>query len=145
MSLSDLSLQDLCTEARKAGACDIVDEILEEYSSVQDLLDRNSEKASEWAHWYALNVIEGRWPEAEPVIMKYPYQAYWYARDVIKGRWPDAESVIMTSPEWVYWYASHVIKGRWPEAESGIMKDPYQAYWYARDVIKGRWPEAGIG
>ena len=112
MSPTDLSLKDLCAKARKAGACDIVDEILKEYSSVQDLLDRNPEKVSAWAHWYALNVIEGRWPEAE--------------------------SVIMQDPEWSYRYARDVIKGRWPEAESVIMKDPYQAYWYALDVINGR-------
>ena len=45
-----------------------------------------------------------------------PVPAYRYARDVIKGRWPDAESVIMTSPEWAYGYACDVIKGHWPEA-----------------------------
>ena len=58
----DLSLQDLCTKARKAGACDIVDEILEKYSSVQAIIDGNPERASEWAYWYARHVIKGRWP-----------------------------------------------------------------------------------
>ena len=83
MPLTDLSLKDLCTKARKAGACDIVDEILEEYSSVQDLLDRASKKdIAEWAHWYALDVIEGRWPEAESVIMNDPGWADMYTRHV---------------------------------------------------------------
>ena len=140
----DLSLQDLCAEAREAGACSIVDEILEEYSSVQDLLDRNPERASEWAYWYALNVIEGRWLEAESVIMQDPKWAYQYAHYVIEGRWPEAESVIITSPWWAYLYARHVIKGRWPEVEAVIMTSPEWAHRYARYVIKDRWPEAGI-
>ena len=110
MSPTDLSLKDLCAKARKAGACDIVDEILKEYSSVQDLLDRNPEKVSAWAHWYALNVIEGRWPEAESVIMQDPYSAYRYALNVIKGRWPEAESVIMKDLEWADLYTRHVLQ-----------------------------------
>ena len=83
MSLSDLSLQDLCTEARKAGACSIVDGILEEYSSVQAIIDRNPEKASEWAYWYALYVIRARWPEAESVIMADPGWAALYQTIII--------------------------------------------------------------
>jgi len=27
-----------------------------------------------------------------------PEAAYWYAIDVIKGRWPEGEVIIMTSP-----------------------------------------------
>ena len=132
----DLSLQDLCTKARKAGACSIVDEILEEYTSVQDLIDRNPEKASEWAYWYARHVIKGRWPEGESVIMTSLEWAHWYALDVIKGRWPEAESVIMKDPKWASRYACDVIKGRWPEAESVIMKDLEWADLYTRHVLQ---------
>jgi len=123
---------------------------------------------SEWAHWYARDVIKGRWPEAEEYIMKDPEWAYWYARDVIrerwseseeyikknpelaylyaldiiKDRWPEAEKYIRKNPEWACLYARTIIKDRWPEAEEYIMKDPKQAYWYAREIIKDRWLEA---
>ena len=95
------------------------------------------------AYVYARNVMKGRWPEAEPYIMKHPITAYLYARDVMKGRWPEAEPYIMTDPYAAYLYANDVMEGkRWPEAEPYIMKYPTSAYPYARDVIKGRWPEA---
>ena len=71
-----------------------------------------------------------------------PYNLYRYARDVIQGRWPEAEPIIMKDPKCACWYACFVIKGRWPEAEPTIMEGPHCARWYARDVIKGRWPEA---
>jgi len=61
------------------------------------------------AYWYALNVIEGRWEEAEPYIMKSPADAYWYAKDVIKGRWPEAEHIIMTDNTIADWYAKKVM------------------------------------
>jgi len=91
---------------------------------------------------YALHAIKGRWPEAERLIMKDPQSAYAYAENVIKGRWPEAEDSIMKHPEAAGWYAESVIKGRWPEAEDSIMKHPKAAVWYAINVIKGRWPEA---
>ena len=94
------------------------------------------------AFQYAYKVLDGRWPEAEPVIAKDPESALKYARYVIKGRWPEAESVIAKDPEQASQYADFVIKGRWPEAESVIAKNPQGAAQYARYVIKGKWPEA---
>jgi hypothetical protein len=99
-------------------------------------------KSAGAAYLYAIDVIKGRWPEAEPTITKDPNYAYLYARDVIKGRWPEAEPTIIKDPNYVYLYAKDVIKGRWPGAESIISKNPEFAYLYARDVIKGRWPGA---
>ena len=96
----------------------------------------------ERAYEYARDVIKGRWLEAEPVIMKSPIWAFYYAKDVIKGRWPEAEPYIMKNPEWAYWYARKIIRRRWAKAEPRIMKNPEWAYSYARDVFKGRWPEA---
>ena len=117
---------------------------------------------------YAMDVINGRWPEAEPYIMKDPYCAYEYALLVIKDRWPEAEENILKDPASAALYAGNVIedrwpeaepiiinntnaalsyahkaiKGRWPEAEEVILKEPVAAELYAADVIKGRWPEA---
>ena len=52
---------------------------------------------AEYACLYALDVIKGRFLEAEPVIATDPQYAYRYARDVIKDRFPEAESVIKNS------------------------------------------------
>ncbi len=94
------------------------------------------------AYWYAIDVIKGRWPEAEPTIMKDPEFAVNYADNVINGRWPEAEPWIMKSPKQSCYYARDVIKGRWPEAEPTIMQDPQWAFYYVCDMIKDRWPEA---
>ena len=50
---------------------------------------------SYWALRYTKQCINGRWPEAEPYIMKYPEEAYIYARDVMRLRWKEAEKYIM--------------------------------------------------
>lgn len=65
-----------------------------------------------------------------------------YAAEFIKGRWPEAEPFIMKDPVYACDYAYDVLKKRWPEAEPFIMKSPLDAYVYARDVIQDRWPEA---
>jgi hypothetical protein len=62
-------------------------------------------KDPEWAVAYARGVIGGRWPEAEPYIMKSPKYAYLYALKVIKGRWPEAEPVIMQDPKLAIQYS----------------------------------------
>ena len=121
---------------------------------------------------YACHVIEGRWPEAEPIIITNPYAAFEYARNVIKGRWPEGEPILLTDPgraalyaeyvigdrwpeaeplimttgpcrgENIQRYAKEVMKGRWLEAESNLAKDAEYSYIYAREVIKGRFHEA---
>lgn len=50
--------------------------------------------------FYSRNVIKGRWPAAEPYIIKSPVYAYTYAVDVIKGRWLEAEEFIMSDEYW---------------------------------------------
>ena len=77
------------------------------------------------AYIYAHDVLQRRWPEAEPYIMKEPWSAYGYAKDLMEGkRWPEAEPYIMKDPGSAYFYATDIIKDRWPEAEPYIMKDP---------------------
>lgn len=94
------------------------------------------------AFWYALDIIKGRWEEAESVIMKCPIYAYEYALDIINGRWYEAEPYIKKDPYYAYYYARYITKERWEEAEPTIMKNTIYAYYYARDIIKGRWIEA---
>lgn len=100
--------------------------------------------------YYAQNVLEERWPEVEPYMMKYPQLAYEYTYYVINRggsvnplvRWTEAEPYIMKSPEYAYMYACYIIKNRWIEAEPIIMREPEYAYMYAKYVIRGRWVEA---
>ena len=54
----------------------------------------------ESVYMYAKDIVNGRVPELENVILKDPMWAYYYARDIIKGRWPEAESIIMNSNWW---------------------------------------------
>ena len=72
---------------------------------------------------YARSVVNGRWFEAEPVIIKDAYWSCEYSKDVILGRWPEAEPYIMKDPSVAYLYASEIIKSRWIEAEKYIAKD----------------------
>ena len=91
------------------------------------------------AYWYAIRVLKGRFPEAEPYIATRPIWAYLYARDVIKGRWPEGEAAIATDPGWAYQYAEYVIKGRFPEGEATIATDPHRAKIYLK-----KFPEAKL-
>ena len=119
---------------------------------------------------YAKHVIEGRWPEAEPIIAKSPYWSLEYARNIGR-RFHAGEKAILNSnnASWIVNYAQEVIGGRWPEAEPIIVKDARaflsyasklklrlplgektilnsnNVHWmvsYAKYVIDGRWPEA---
>lgn len=93
------------------------------------------------AYQYSYKVIRARWPQAEPIIIENPYAALGYARNVINGRWPEAESVIIKNPSCAAEYAIYIIRGRWPEAEPYILSDKVCAYCYVDRVIKGRWPK----
>ena len=135
-------LQEYYENAKAKGACAEALQAMEAAGTVEEFL--KDAKIVGYLYWYADAVIGGRWPEAEPIIMKDAKWAYWYASDVMKyKRWTEAEPYIMKNAYWAYWYARNIMKdARWPEAEPYIVKDARWAYWYACDVIKGRWPEA---
>jgi hypothetical protein len=48
--------------------------------------------------------IEGRWPEAEPYIMKNPIYSYFYARDILEERWRAAEQYITKDTKYLKRY-----------------------------------------
>lgn len=100
--------------------------------------------APEEAYIYAVEKVEGRWPEGEEVIAQSPKYALYYAQDVIGGRWPEGEKAIVQKPDYAYIYAREVIEGRFPEAEDAILQKGTSGpiVTYAKDVIGGRWPEA---
>jgi hypothetical protein len=58
------------------------------------------------------------------------WRIFRYSSDVIKGRWPEAERVIIADAQWAYNYANYVIKGRWPEAENIIATNIWCAEQY---------------
>ena len=42
---------------------------LSQYDTVQDVVANvPPKKLAEWIYWYAYNVIQGRFPDAEPVL-----------------------------------------------------------------------------
>ena len=65
-----------------------------------------------WAYDYAMDVIEGPFPEGEAAIATDTRWSYYYARDIIEGPFPKGEAAIATNPEYAYKYALQVIKGR---------------------------------
>jgi len=72
-----------------------------------------------------------------------PEKAIKYCWSKIGGRWPEAEPYIMKDPKHAVSYASYIIGGRWPEAEPYIIKDAQIAFEYVMRVFKGkRWPDA---
>jgi hypothetical protein len=116
------------------------------YTSDQELIavmkpDLDAPDAAPRASAYAIKVIEGRWPEGEPVIAQDPVAAQRYASYALYNRWPEGESVIAQDPELAYKYAKDAIKGRFPEGEPAIARDPNWATWYAHGVIRGRFPK----
>mgnify|MGYP001578888224 CR=1 FL=1 len=62
--------------------------------------------------------------------------AYWYAKNVLKAPWPEAESIIEASPRWAYEYAFRVLNGPFLKAEPEIAESSKWAYAYARDVLE---------
>ena len=91
---------------------------------------------------YAKNVIQDRWPEAEPYILRSPYNSTWYAIKVIKGAWPEAENIIKQNARLSNQYARYAKKGRFEEGEPIILGNTDEAVDYAIHVLHKRWPEA---
>lgn len=91
---------------------------------------------------YAENVIQGRWPEAEPYILRSPYNSTWYAINVIKGAWPEAENIIKQYARLSNQYARYAKKGRFEEGEPIILGNTDEAVDYVIHVLHKRWPEA---
>ena len=97
----------------------------------------------ELAFTYSLTVLQERWPEAEPYILKSPEIARLYASDLFPGeRWPQLEKLIINNADLAYKYALFNLDNRWPEGEPTIMKDAESAFYYATNVLHKRWPKA---
>ena len=53
--------------------------------------------------------------ELEPMILSDPESAYYYAKEIIQGRWEEAEEVFFKDIFYVFLYAKDVIKNKLPE------------------------------
>ena len=103
--------------------------------------------ASQKAYEYSKKILNKRWPEAEPIIIKNGYYAYLYARHVIKDRWYEVEDTIAKLSG--YYYSKFVIKGRFDlfekymETGSKLQRWPHNYirdfYLYSKYVLKDRW------
>jgi len=138
LSQNNFSLSDLDEEQRKALISEkptlITPEEAYRYAmeegertpELEEIIAKSPGRSAGMAYLYAVNVIKGRWPEAEDVIAKESYTSYIYARDVIGDRFPEGEEKIKQHPKYAYLYAKDVIGGRWPEGEEAIKRvDPF--------------------
>lgn len=100
------------------------------YNELEDKLNLLN-NPSDW-RWLQHNVKD--FEPIKHIMLRSPKLIYYYAHDIIKGRWPDAEPYIMKSPEYTYRYVRDILSndkdwtsikgyenGRWPEAEQYIM------------------------
>lgn len=91
---------------------------------------------------YSRKVLKKRWPQAENIIKKVPYQSYLYARHVVRGRWEEAEASIAKCSNSSYLYAKYVLNDRFILGENKkIWKHPRDIYLYSKYVLKSRWLE----
>jgi hypothetical protein len=104
--LSQENLPNLLAKAKEHYACQFALDFLSS-ATLEDILQHP--KAAEWAYWYASEVLNSRWPEAEDVIKTDPMWAYSYAVKFVQARWPEAEDVIKTDPKWARVYAEDVL------------------------------------
>ena len=73
---------------------------------------------------FALITLKGRWPEAEPYIMKDASSAVNYAHQILKQPWPEAEPYILKSYNDAIVYTILVKQKKWPELEKIIDGNP---------------------
>ena len=91
---------------------------------------------------FAVDVLNHRWPEAEPYILKDPFFAYYYALNIVKERWPEYEKVLLSNPKqylnYMIGYATNVLKSRWPEAESHMTLTARNRYLAILRILHGK-------
>ena len=79
-----------------------------ELEKIRDWLTRETASNPKLAYWYALIIINGRWPPGEKAIASKPESAYGYARFVLKGRWPRGEKAITSDLYWAKEYREFI-------------------------------------
>jgi hypothetical protein len=97
------------------------------YSKPAELLGAKEKKYLPWGAFE--QATKGKKLNARQLaaIASHPRYAYLYAINFIQGRWPEGEAVIASDPFYAYYYALYVIKDRWPEGEATIYSNPVLA------------------
>ena len=69
--------------------------------------------------------------------LKTPYDATYYAINVLQGPFPEGEDIIANDPFLSYEYADQALHGRFLKGENTIAKakDNELAFWYADDIL----------
>jgi hypothetical protein len=107
---------------------------------------------------YANNVVRGRWPEIEPMLLAAARNtdgeedaAVDYAAEVIQGTWNELETIILQgicNPMVGVDYAHRIRDARWSDLETVLSEQPHSRSLYnavsryAADVVKERWDVA---
>lgn len=100
---------------------------------VEKLMSANKAKLLHYplgAAYYAAYVMQSRWEEAEPTIMRDGEAIMKYVSQVINDgdddshiRWEDAEPYLKEYPLYAAEYALLILQRRWKEAEPFIKQD----------------------
>jgi len=96
--LSKFDLSEMIKQAEYKDACSIEIQVLSQHKTIEEALEHY--RAPYWCLWYARNVLEERWKEVEPIILKSRRWSYIYAADIIVERWPEAEPFIAKDFYW---------------------------------------------
>ena len=83
------------------------------------------------AYKYAKNVLQGRWKEAEPYILKNAYTTVRYVQDIIKEPCPEIEHELTGTYASLY-YVNNILGGDWSDFDGG--KHAKNA-WYHQDIL----------
>jgi len=82
--------------------------------------------ASNWAYYYSLNIIHGRYLKAESIILTDPGWSYYYAKNVIKGPWQECEQIILNDVKYTFLYVTNILKRKWDDAHDILINSEYE-------------------
>lgn len=78
--------------------------------SMDKLLQMNKYERAKCLYQFACQKGKRLDYEYEKMIKMVPEYACYYAMDIIRGRWKEAEEFIIKDPEWAYNYYKFVLK-----------------------------------
>lgn len=120
----------------------------ENVTMAKEILGRHKPKfkinplsSAEFAYKYAVQVLEGPFPEGEDLIATDAHLAYQYAVSILEGPFPKGESIIAADANYACGYANGILHGRFLEGEPTIATSPRFSFEYAYNVLRDRFPE----
>ena len=73
-------------------------------------LEKYLAKSTEYACYYAKNVLKGPFPKGEAAIAKSAEYAHFYAREILEGPFPAGEAAIASDEHYAQEYATFVLE-----------------------------------